>query len=182
VKYAVVAAALLLAVGALFVWRRASDRANAPAPPPPAPSVAQSVEPPNPKMEDIPPPPPVEEKPEGGPVGPRVIYVQQAPCEAKCTGTATPELEQALRVRASQARRCYNEALSRDPSLRGHLVLDVRVSTAGNVCAVNVQNNDMGSPKVANCAAHILGGASYPAPRGGCVDSTVPLNFVTQGQ
>src|SRR5262249_52415595 len=150
----------VLASAGLFAWRRASDRDNAPAPPPPV-SVARTAEPTNPKIEDIPPPPPVEEKPEAGPNGPRVIYVQQAaPCEAKCVGSPTPELEQALRVRGQQARRCYNEALARDPSLKGRLVFDVRISTAGNVCAVNVQTNDMGSPKVANCAAHIFGGAT----------------------
>ncbi len=41
----------------------------------------------------------------------------------------------------------------------------------------------MGSPSVANCAANVFrttGG--YPAPRGGCVDANVPLNFKPQGQ
>lgn len=181
-KYAVVAVVLLLGIIGVFVLRSSSSRSAAPAPPPPAPSVAQTAEPTNPKLEDIPPPPPIEEKPEAGPTGPRVIYVQTAPCEAKCTGMAPPELGQALQVRGAQARRCYNEALARDPSLRGHVQLDVRISPAGNVCSVNVTSNDMSSPSVANCAAHILGGGSYPAPRGGCVDSIVPLNFVPQGQ
>jgi hypothetical protein len=40
----------------------------------------------------------------------------------------------------------------------------------------------MGSPGVANCAANIFRSASYPAPRGGCVDATVPMSFVPQGQ
>jgi hypothetical protein len=180
-KYAIVAAALLLAIGGIVFWRRASDQSNAPAPPPAIPSVAQSTPPPNPKEDDIPPPPPLEEKPEAG-AGPRIIYVQAAPCDAKCAGTATSELAQALQVRGMQARRCYNEALSRDPSLHGHLVFSVRIGQAGNVCSVNVTTNDMGTPKVANCAAHILGGGAYPAPRGGCIDSTVPISFVAQGQ
>ncbi|MBV9945509.1 MAG: AgmX/PglI C-terminal domain-containing protein [Myxococcales bacterium] len=180
-KYAIVAAVLSLAIVAIVVWRRSSDRESQPAPPP-APSVALAPPPPsNPKVEEIPPPPPVEEKPEAGASGPRVVYVQSAPCEAKCSGSATPELEQALQVRGMQARRCYNEALARDPTLHGHLVFDVRISQAGNVCAVNVTSNDMGSPKVANCAAHILGSNAYPAPRGGCIDSQVPLSFVTPG-
>jgi hypothetical protein len=97
-------------------------------------------------------------------------------------GTAPPELGPALQVRGTQARRCYNEALARDPSLRGHVVFDVRIGAAGNVCSVNVTSNDMATPAVANCAAHILGSGSYPAPRGGCVDSNVPFNFVPPGQ
>jgi hypothetical protein len=182
-KYAVAAVAFLLAIGAILWWRQSSDR-QLPTPPPT--SATASLTPPptatNPKMDDIPPPPPIEEPPEAGPGGPRVVYVQTAPCEAKCVGTPPPELAQALQQRGMQARRCYNEALAREPTLRGHLVFDVRIGQAGNVCAVNVTSNDMGSPKVANCAAHILGGGAYPAPRGGCVDSTVPLSFVPQGQ
>ncbi len=180
-KYAIVAAALLFAIGAIFFLRKSDERPSPPAPPTPAPSVADSTPPPNPKIEDIPPPPPVEEKPEGG-GGPRVVYVQSTPCEAKCVGTAPPELSQALQIRGMQARRCYNEALARDPSLRGHVEFDVRIGQAGNVCSVNVTNNDMHSPKVADCAAHILGGGAYPAPRGGCVEATVPISFVPQGQ
>jgi hypothetical protein len=181
VRYLVLAGLLLVAVVAVVFWRTASERASAPAPTPSTPIVALAPTATNPKMDDIPPPPPIEEKPEGG-SGPRVIYVQQGGCEGKCVGTAPPELNQALQVRGAQARRCYNEALAKDPSLRGHVAINVRIGTAGNVCSVNVTNNDMGSANVANCAAHILGSAGYPAPRGGCVEGVVPLSFVPQGQ
>jgi hypothetical protein len=40
----------------------------------------------------------------------------------------------------------------------------------------------MGTPAVANCAANVFRNATYPAPRGGCVDVNVPLSFVAQGQ
>jgi hypothetical protein len=178
-KYAIVAALLVLGMAALF-WRIASNRSSA-APIPSATIAARSAEPSNPKIEDVPPPPPIEEKPEAGP-GPRIIYVQAGGCEGKCVGAATPELGQALQVRGAQARRCYNEALARDPSLRGHVTVAVRVGTVGNVCSVNVTSNDMGTPNVANCAANIFArSGSLPAPRGGCVDATVPLAFVPQG-
>ena len=180
-KYAIVAVVLLLFVVGLFVWRSASSRPS-PVPVSSAPTAARSEAPSNPKIEDIPPPPVVEEKPEAGP-GPRIIYVQAGGCEGKCVGTATPELGQALQVRGAQARRCYNEALARDPSLRGHVTVAVRVGTVGNVCSVNVTANDMGTPNVANCAANIFArSGSLPSPRGGCVDATVPMSFVPQGQ
>jgi hypothetical protein len=180
VKYAIVAALLVLAIAAVLFLRSSSNRSSAA--PVPSASVARSEEPSNPKIEDIPPPPPVEEKPEAGP-GPRIIYVQAGGCEGKCVGTATPELGQALQVRGAQARRCYNEALARDPSLRGHVTVSVRVGTVGNVCSVNVTSNDMGTPSVANCAANIFArSGSLPSPRGGCVDATVPMSFVPQGQ
>jgi hypothetical protein len=180
-KYAIVAAVLVLAIVGVFFWRSSSDRSGA-APAPVASIAAPSAEPLNPKIEDIPPPPPVEVKPEAG-AGPRIIYVQAGGCEGKCVGTATPELGQALQVRGAQARRCYNEALARDPSLRGHVTVSVRVGTVGNVCSVNVTSNDMGTPSVANCAANIFArSGSLPSPRGGCVDATVPMSFVPQGQ
>jgi hypothetical protein len=170
----------MLAIAALFAWQHFSTRPSAI----PAPSASVAARPPestNPKLEDIPPPPPVEEKPEAGP--PRVIYVQAGGCEGKCSGTATPELGQALQQRAAQSRRCYNEALARDPSLRGHVTVAVRVGTVGNVCSVNVTANDMGTPNVANCAANIFArSGGLPSPRGGCVDATVPISFVPQGQ
>jgi hypothetical protein len=181
-KYALVAVAFVVGIVLLvFAWRNLSNRSSA-APMPSASIVAQPIESANPKIEEIPPPPPIEEKPEAGP-GPRIVYVQAGGCEGKCVGTAPPELGQALQVRGAQARRCYNAELGRDPSLRGHVTIAVRIGTAGNVCSVNVTANDMGTPNVANCAANIfVRSGSFPAPRGGCVDTSVPLNFVPQVQ
>jgi hypothetical protein len=182
-KYAIVAVVLLLAAGGLYAWRTLGERGS----PPPLPTIANATpslqQPPvNPKIEDIPLPPPVEEKPEAGPGGPRVVYVPSGACDGKCTGTATPELESALQVRAAQARRCYNQALASDSSLRGHVSIAVRIGPTGSVCSANVAANDMGSPVVANCAANMLrSSAGYPAPRGGCVEANVPLSFVPQG-
>jgi len=179
-KYAVVIVVLLLGVGGLWWWRSSATRAQQPAPLPPIPSLA-APPPTNPKLDDIPPPPPVEEKPEAGPCV-KYVYVPGGGCEGKCAGTAPPELGQALQVRAAQARRCYNSALANDSSLRGHVTVAVRVGPSGNVCSASVAANDMGSGNVAACAANIFRNASYPAPRGGCVDATVPMSFVPQGQ
>jgi hypothetical protein len=127
--------------------------------------------------------PPPEEKPEAGPTGPKIIYVQAGGCESKCTGTAPPELEQALQVRGAMARRCYNQALAQDSSLKGHVTISVKIGPSGNVCSANVTGNTMGSPSVANCAANMFrSSAGYPSPHGGCVEASVPLSFVPQGQ
>ena len=185
-KYALVAIVLLLGVGGIFAWRSLTNRDETPAPVPTVPStVASLAPPPNPKLDDIPPPPPVEVKPEAGTTGGgvRVVGVPAGGCEGSCSmKNATPELQGALQARGNQARRCYNSALSSDSSLRGHVTIAVRIGPGGNVCSAAVAGNDMGSPGVANCAANIFRSASYPAPRGGCVDATVPLSFVPMGQ
>lgn len=181
-KYAIVAVVLLLAAGGIYAWRTMTNRQPEPAPPP-TPSVAMSAPAPtNPLLDDIPPPPPPDNTPEAG--GPHIVYVPaNAGCEGKCSGSAPPELGQALQVRGAMARRCYNQALASDSSLKGHVTIAVRVGPSGNVCSANVAANDMGSPGVANCAANVFRSAgSYPSPRGGCVDATVPLSFVPMGQ
>jgi outer membrane biosynthesis protein TonB len=185
IKYALVALLLLAAAGGLYVWRNNVNRDAAQVALPPVPTAAQSQATANSKLDDIPPPPPVEETPEAGRVGPRVATATAATggaCESKCTGTSPPELAAALRVRAGQARRCYNSALASDSTLRGHVSVSVRIGPGGNVCSAVVASNDMGSPVVASCAANIFRTASYPAPHGGCVDANVPMSFVPMGQ
>jgi hypothetical protein len=180
-KYAIVAILLLLAAGGIFAWRNLTNRNETPAPIPTM-SVAQSATPPpNPKIDDVPLPPPPDDKPEGG-AGPKIVYVQAGGCDATCKGAATPELQQALQVRGMQARRCYNQALATDSSLKGKVSIAVKIGPAGNVCSASVASNDMGSPAVANCAANIFrASGGYPAPHGGCIDANVPLSFVPQG-
>ncbi len=181
-KYAIVALLLVLGAGGLFYWR--SRGTQEPPPPPPAPvaSASAAATATNPLLDDIPPPPPADTTPEAG--GPKVVYVAAGGgCEGKCVGTAPPELGQALAVRGNQARRCYNQALAQDSTIKGHVSIAVRIGPSGNVCSASVAGNDMGTPAVANCAANIFRTAgSYPAPRGGCVDATVPLSFVPMGQ
>jgi hypothetical protein len=179
-KYAIVAIVLLFGAGAIYAWRSASNR-DVPVPIPTA-SVAQSAEvPTNPKLDDIPLPPPTEEKPEAG-SSPRVVYVPSGGCDGKCSGSSSPELEQALQIRGAQARRCYNQALAQDSSLKGHVTIAVRIGPSGNLCSAAVASNDMGSASVANCAANIFRSSQYPSPHGGCLNATVPLSFVPQGQ
>lgn len=181
-KYAIVAILLLIGLGAVFLIMR-NRQPPVPLPPLPVASAAQSAEPSNPKLDDIPPPPPPEEKPEAGATGPRIIYVQAGGCDGKCSDKySTPELAAALQVRGGQARRCYNHALASDPSLKGHVSINVRVGPAGNVCSAGVTSNDMGTAAVANCAANIFRAGAYPSPKGGCVEANVPLQFVPQGQ
>jgi outer membrane biosynthesis protein TonB len=137
----------------------------------------------NPKLDDVPPPPPPV--PDAAP--PVASTKQQVggtgtsvgACDAKCTGTASADLNSALQQRAAAARRCYNSALANDSSLKGRVVLDVKISTNGSVCAVGVSQTDM--PTVAPCVANVFRGASFTPPSGGCVERAVPMNFTSAG-
>ncbi|MDP9151231.1 MAG: AgmX/PglI C-terminal domain-containing protein [Myxococcota bacterium] len=183
-KYAVVAVLLVGGIVALLAWRScSSDSARLAAPAPPPSALQSAIASANPKIDDVPPPPPTPDEKGGSAVGPRVVYVSGAGCDGKCAGTAPPELGQALQARAQSARRCYNQALSQDSSLKGHVTVAVRIGPTGNVCSAAVAANDMGTGNVANCAANIFrASGNYPSPHGGCIDATVPLSFVPQGQ
>ena len=186
-KYGTVIALLAVGVGGLLVYQYVLKKApDAPYVPPVA-TVVNSVAAPTagPKEDDIPLPPTVAEVKEAGAPQPRGtgagVVVGPTGCEAKCTGTPPPELEAAVRGRAAMARRCYNTALAQDPTLKGHVTVALRVSGSGSVCSAAVAGNDMGTPSVASCVANVMRQAgSYPSPKGGCVDVSVPFSFVSQ--
>lgn len=178
-KYIVIAVVLLGLIAGGVVWKLSQK------PEPPPPIVVVDAGPPQPIVsggrnldDDIPLPPPVED---AGPEKKKVVVTQVSnACDSKrCTGTAGPELENALGFRAKQAHRCYDNALAQDPTLRGKVTVAVRVGSNGQVCSANIASNDMGSSSVASCVAGYFRGVSFPSPKGGgCVDVNIPINFV----
>lgn len=175
----VVAVVLLGLIGATIAWRLNQTAASTSEPlvidagAPLAPSILGRD-----PDEDVPPPPPVEEVEDAGK---KVVAtpVNTNQCDVKkCNGTNSPELENALQFRVRQAHRCYDHALSQDPTLRGKVTVTVRVGVNGQVCSAAVTSNDMGSNQVASCVAGNFRGISLPPPKGGCVDANIPINFV----
>lgn len=183
-KYAVVVVLLLGGLVGLWVWRSSGDKppqivihapdANAPIP------VRNNVE------DDVPPPPPIIDA--GPDTGTKMLSGNNgnggAVCNAaKCGGAASPDLESALAFRAKQAHSCYDSALANDSSLKGKISISVRIASNGQVCSANVASNDMGSAAVAQCVANKFRQTGlFPAPKGGCIDATVPMNFVPGGK
>lgn len=131
--------------------------------------------------DDIPPPPVVEDAAteEAGkkPSGPLVMSSQ---CDSKaCAGASTSDVETALAFRAKQSHRCYDNALAQDPTLRGKMSISVRIGANGQVCSASASNNELASnPAVAQCVVNNFRSGTFPAPRGGCVDVSIPINFV----
>lgn len=178
-KFIVIALLLLLIVGGIVAWRflltppdPVTVKFDA-GPPPPPPSTR------NPD-DDIPPPPPTEDAGKED-AGKKVVIVQGGNgCDAKkCTGTSSDEMSTALAFRAKQAHRCYDNALAQDATLRGKVSIAVRIGSNGAACSAGVASNDMGgNTSVASCVAGYFKSGGFPAPKGGCVDVNVPINFV----
>ena len=179
-KFIVIALLLLLGIGGIAYWQLNKK--------PPEPVVITNIVDAGPAIkptgrnpdDDVPPPPPVEDA--GEEAGKKVVVVQNgggAQCDAKkCTGANSSDLETALAFRAKQAHRCYDNALAQDPTLRGKISIAVRVGANGQVCSAGIGSNDMGSANVANCVVNYFRGQTLPAPKGGCVDANIPINFV----
>jgi hypothetical protein len=181
-KYIAIALLLLGVVGAAIVWKVTHKPEEQPptvvvvdAGPPVATNTGRD------QTEDISLPPPIVD---AGEKKTTVVSNQgggAAGCEVKsCGGRSTSELETALSFRSRQAHRCYDNALTQDPTLRGKITISVRVGSNGITCpgAVNVVSNEMNSSTVASCVMGYYRGQNFPAPSGGCLDATIPINFV----
>ncbi len=182
-KYIVVFVGLVAAIGGLIAWKSCGN----PAGPPAQTTISKFDAAPTPHDDDnsVPlPPPPDEPAADSG--GPQTrVNGTWDPCAVKtCSGgKTTDELETALGYRAKQAHRCYDQALAQDSDLKGHVTIAVRVASNGTLCSANVAANDMGSDGVATCVANVFRSSrTFPAPKGGCIDVKVPINFVPGGK
>ncbi len=136
-----------------------------------------------------PPPPPPEEEPEtttepGEQQAQAAASAARQPtksaCASPCEGEANSAFKAALRSRAQLAQGCYMAALRQNEMLQGKLTVALRVAPSGRACSVAITNDSLGSATVNACIKKRFLDASYPAPRGGCVDAAVPLNMVSK--
>lgn len=177
-KFIVLALLLLGVIGAIIAWKSCQK--------PPEPIIIGPPDagvPPRPSAnidDDIPPPPAIEDS--GADAGKKTVTVVPAgnQCDAKkCGGATNSDVETALAFRAKQAHRCYDNALAQDPTLRGKVSIAVRIGSNGQACSAGVGSNELSSaPGVASCVAGYFRGQNFPAPKGGCVDVNIPINFV----
>lgn len=173
---------LLLAAAGLVFWKLQSGHEPEIIVEPAAPKSDSQEEPP--VFENAPPPPPTEEEvaeedkkdTEKTTTKPKVAMGPSG-CSGSCTGAPTAELTTALSTRAGSSRTCYNTALRRNATLEGKMTVAVRVSPSGSVCSASVTSNTSGDAALAACVVSKFRAAQFPAPKGGCMDAAVPLNF-----
>ena len=97
-------------------------------------------------------------------------------CTAACSGQITDAIKQAVAARAGTAKQCYKTALEGNEGLAGDMSVLVRVGTNGSTCSVSIASDTTGSMRLQQCVRGKMA-ASYPQPRGGCVDVRVPISF-----
>lgn len=167
---------MLLLMGGLIYWKLGGD---APKPAPSSAPVAATTTPP--LLDEPPPPPPPPEEPKDA--GAETKQTKKAVastggggCSGECKGEEPSSLRSVLAGRAAQARRCYERALMQNNMLQGRMQVSVRIGPTGSVCSANLTQNDL-DPGVGNCVLGIFRSTTFPAPKGGCVDASVPLRF-----
>lgn len=177
---------VLLTIGGVVVWRTMTGEQSADTPEP-TPVVAT-----NPSPLPAPPPPPPEatedttttaEAPSPTPKATALVPPRfDTGCSGTCSGSADSTLRAALRQRGGAAKGCYDKALRSKPTLQGKLMVALRLSPNGSVCSASVVSDSLGDASVSNCIMQNFRSASYPKPKGGCVDVQVPLNLVPSAQ
>jgi hypothetical protein len=179
--FIVAVVAMLLLMGGLLFWKLSGSKQAGPAAtvaaPPSVAAAPPALEEPPP-----PPPPPEPETPDAGTEpnkgAKKVASTGGGGCSADCTGTPAPQFASQLQALAGRARGCYERALQHNEQLGGRLSVSIKVGTSGQACSANVTSNQTGDPGLSTCVAQIFRSSTYAAPKNGCVDAQVPLNFV----
>lgn len=168
---------LLGAAGGILYWvnKRDAGPAGASSATPSAPASTMAA--PETTL-DLPPIDIPDTGPEVGPpdAGAKIQGGGGSACACSSFGAMTPEIGQAVAARGGTAKQCYKTALEGNEGLAGEIVMQVRVGPNGETCSVQVLSDTVGSSKLQQCARSKMS-ASYPRPKGGCVDVKVPVVF-----
>jgi hypothetical protein len=116
-------------------------------------------------------PPPTTPPPPAAPLSPGVVLVGDI--------IAPPKFDpkEALENLKPELLRCYNETRSLTPTLRGKLVLKIKVNEAGAVTGTDAQpGGSANDPGLVACISDAVKPATFPKP-GGMATITVPLIF-----
>ena len=172
---------MLALTGGLIFWKMGQSpeaEANTIAAPTPTP------QPEKPVFEQAPPPPPPEEEaeeptPEADQTPKKAALTRRvgnSACPAECVGTPAGTFNSTLRSIQGLSRGSYQRALRQNASLQGSLRVSIKVGTHGRACGASVLQDSVGGG-VGACISQKFRSATYPAPKGGCVNAVVPIKF-----
>jgi predicted kinase len=91
-----------------------------------------------------------------------------------------PAVVRAMRAQVGEVRRCYEDALAGDPTLRGVVELRFTITVDGRLVDATARPSTPGLQPVAHCALGHLRGLSWPPARGAAVDFSFPFTFAPE--
>ena len=100
-------------------------------------------------------------------------------CGGTCNGSVPTELRNYISGRGAAAKLCYRAALESQEGLAGEISVSLRIGPDGSLCSASIVSDSVGNAQLATCVKQKMQ-ATYPAPKGGCVDQRVTINFKPQ--
>jgi hypothetical protein len=85
------------------------------------------------------------------------------------------QIREVVRAHLSEIRACYNQALTKDATASGKIVIDFTIGEQGTVTKTAVASSDMKDAGVPTCMSSVIAGWVFPKPVGGQVDVTYPF-------
>jgi len=131
--------------------------------------------------EPTPSPEPVPVEPEEPtPVAPPTVE-EMPPEQPADSGTTLDarSVQQVIRSLSPDFRKCFNDALAKDPSSEGRLQVTVRIAPTGGVTSAETKQSGHLSPAVGRCVAAKVRQAKFPAS-GAPTTVTFPVTFAAQ--
>jgi outer membrane biosynthesis protein TonB len=97
----------------------------------------------------------------------------------------SPDIDQGklgsfVRARINSIKTCYENALKRNPSLKGKIRIRFTILETGGLADIVVLENSMGSPEVATCIASFMRSWRTPFHPAGTVSVEYPFVFTAQ--
>ncbi|MDB4980545.1 MAG: putative abductin-like protein, partial [Myxococcales bacterium] len=87
-----------------------------------------------------------------------------------------------VRQHLNEVRFCYSEALARNPTLAGRVVVQFTIAPTGRVIAAALQTSSLGAPAVEQCIVKATQRWEYPRPSGGgLVVVSYPFQLMAAG-
>lgn len=106
------------------------------------------------------------------PKGPKLAMIG----ETQVSGHLPPELiQRTVRQNFGRFRMCYEQGLTRNPSLTGRVEVRFLIDSSGAVASAAKGASDLPDSGVVSCIVQAFYGLSFPAPENGTVKVTYPL-------
>ncbi|EDM74589.1 FHA/TonB domain protein [Plesiocystis pacifica SIR-1] len=87
-------------------------------------------------------------------------------------------IRRAAKSNEAELRSCYTAGLTRDPSLRGDVIVELTIDAGGTVGAAKLVDGSLSEGEVGECVRAAIEGWTFPSPEGGAsVKVTLPIEF-----